>query len=439
MKILFLSHYFPPEVNAPASRAHEHCKVWVAAGHEVTLVTCAPNHPYGRVYDGFSNRRSDEVIDGVRVVRLKTFISANKGFLKRTLGFISYMLAVILAAPSLGKHDIVLSTSPQFFNGLAGYFVSRCKGLPWLLEIRDLWPDSILTVGAIRNKYLIGVLYWLEEFCYRKCDKLVVVTDSFRRHIVAKGIPETKISVIKNGVDFSTFNVGDNIADSEHAEVLSELDVPWLRNKFVVAYVGTHGMAHSLNSVLDAANKLKDHSHIHFLLVGDGSDKEALLKQRDKLGLMNVTMLDQKPKKVMPYIWSLTDLSLVHLKKDELFKTVIPSKIFEALAMEKPILLGVEGESADLIRDSGGGITMEPENAEQMAQIVLTLAKDPVQCQAMAAMGSNYVRKYFNRITLAENYLQLMLGMVRGSASHKPRYQDASPALLEAYRSNELK
>lgn len=407
LKILFLSHYFPPEVNAPATRAFEHCKEWVASGHDVTVVTCAPNHPFGVVYDGYKNDYVKEEVEGIKVIRLKTYVTANKGFLKRTLAYISYMIAVILASKSFGKHDVVISTSPQFFNGLAGYFVSRLKDIPWLFEVRDLWPDSILAVGAIKNKLIIRSLYKLELFCYRRANKIVVVTDSFKKYVLEKGIPESKIAVIKNGVDLKLF-------DSQKIESSHELerDFQSMRGKFIVSYVGTHGMAHALSSVLRAAKKLKAEKHIHFLLVGDGAEKSNLLKMKDEFDLGNVTMLDQKPKSLMPYIWHKTDLSLVHLKKDDLFKTVIPSKIFESLAMGKPILLGVEGESAEMINQSGAGITTEPENHDELAKNILTLSNNPDLMELMAKKGRLYVEGHFDRQNLAKIYEAHLLSLV---------------------------
>ncbi|MGD8885862.1 MAG: glycosyltransferase family 4 protein, partial [Gammaproteobacteria bacterium] len=181
MHIVFLSHYFPPEVNAPATRTYEHCKEWIRNGHQVTVVTCVPNHPRGKIYPGYKNRLYQvEEKDGIKVVRLWTYVTANEGFLKRTLNYISYKISAILATPFIGKADVVVSTSPQFFNGLAGYVVSRLKGAPWILEIRDLWPESILTVGAINNKHVIRFLEWLEMFAYRKADRIVPVTNAFK-------------------------------------------------------------------------------------------------------------------------------------------------------------------------------------------------------------------------------------------------------------------
>lgn len=436
MKILFLSHYFPPEVNAPATRAYEHCKAWVAMGHQVTLVTCAPNHPFGKLYEDYENRWQEEMVDGIRVIRLRTYITANKGFLKRTLSYISFMLAAIFWCGSFGRHQVLITTSPQFFNGLAGYFVSRLKRLPWLLEIRDLWPDSILAVGAIKNRSIINLLYKLELFCYKKCDRLVVVTDSFRHYMIGKGVPSSKITVIKNGVDLSLFNQNVELDPVDYQEKLPDVDIGYLKDKFVVAYVGTHGMAHHLETLLETASRLRGNPRIHFLMIGDGAEKERLLKLKQDLGLTNLTMADQKPKKLMPVIWRLTHVSLVHLKKDDLFKTVIPSKIFESLAMAKPIVLGVEGESAELVRESGGGLVVEPENAQQMADAISKLANDLALCERMGTCGSQYVRENFDRANLARTYEELIGSLLYGERVIAP---SSKVIRLDLYRTGEAK
>jgi glycosyltransferase involved in cell wall biosynthesis len=397
MRILFLSHYFPPEVNAPASRTWEHCKQWVKSGHQVTVVTCAPNHPRGVVFPGYRNKFFQrESVDGIDVVRVWTFVTANEGFLKRTINYVSYMAAAILVAPFLPKTDVVLSTSPQFFNGLAGYFVSRLKRAPWVLEIRDLWPESIVAVGAIKNRWAIRVLEGLEMFAYRAADRIVPVTDAFKKYMVNKGIEARKIDVLKNGVDLRFYKP---IEGSNSLAALLELD-----EKFVASYVGTHGMAHGLDVVLHAAKRLQHRTDIVFLLVGDGADRERLQALKEQLNVDNVVMLDQQPKEHMPMLWDLSDVSLVLLKKSDLFKTVIPSKIFESMAMKKPIVMGVEGEAQEIIEAAQSGICIEPGNAEALAGAVLALCDDAKRCSELGENGRKFVAKYYDRTVLAKSY-----------------------------------
>ncbi len=405
MNILFLSHYFPPEVNAPATRTYEHCKRWVEQGHTVTVVSCVPHHPIGEAYPGYKNKWwFEENKDGIRAIKIKTYITPNEGFFKRTFNYVIYMIMAILVAPFLPKSDVVISTSPQFFNGLAGYFVSRIKNAPWLLEIRDLWPESILAVGAIKNKVIIGLLEYLEYFAYRKADSIVPVTQAFKTHIVNLGLSEEKVSVIRNGVNLALF---------ESVPKNTLLANEWgLNDKFVAAYVGTHGMAHGLDTILDAAERLKDQPDIAFLMVGDGSERARLKQAVSDRNLSNIIMQGQQSKAKMPEVWTITDVSLVLLRRLDLFKTVIPSKIFESMAMSVPIVLGVEGEVKGIIEKAQTGLCIEPESAEQLAEALLELKENQALYKEVSARGRPYVSSEFDRKVLADQYLKIIEKLV---------------------------
>ncbi|MFT3931316.1 MAG: glycosyltransferase family 4 protein [Spongiibacteraceae bacterium] len=404
MKILFLSHYFPPEVNAPATRTYEHCRRWVELGHEVTVISCVPHHPMGKAYPGYRNKLiQTEYKDGIKAIKILTYITANEGFLKRTWNYVFYMIMAIAVAPFLPKADIVISTSPQFFNGLAGYFVSRIKRCRWVLEIRDLWPESILAVGAIKNPLIIRALEGIERFVYRKADHIVPVTYAFQRHISARGAHPDQITVIRNGVDLKFFE-----PQAKNNEFARQLGV---EGKFVAAYVGTHGMAHGLDLLIDTAERLRDREDIVILLAGDGAERSRLLKEVERRNLKNIKLLGQLPKTDMPKLWSITDASLVVLKKLDLFLTVIPSKIFESMAMKQPIILGVAGESAELIEESGAGLVIEPENINQLTDAILRLANSPELRQELGEKGRNYVASNFDRTVLADRFEQLVVGI----------------------------
>ncbi|MGH7773932.1 MAG: glycosyltransferase family 4 protein [Candidatus Binatia bacterium] len=404
MRILFLSHYFPPEVNAPASRTYEHCKQWVEDGFDVTVVTCVPNHPRGKVYEGYRNKLwQREEKDGVQVIRLWSYVTANEGFVKRTLNYISYMIAVILATPFLPKADVVVSTSPQFFNGLAGYFVSRLKRVPWVLEIRDLWPESIRAVGAIRNRWVIRMIEFMERFAYQKADRIVPLTNAFKRYMVERGISPGKIEVIENGVDLAFYRP---LCDEN--PLTGKLG---LKGKFIASYCGTHGMAHHLETVLEAARQLREYQDIVFLLVGDGAERERLVAMRSELRLGNVMLLGQQPKEKMPFLYALSDVSLVLLKESDCFKMVIPSKIFESLAMQKPVILGIEGESANIIEAANAGFCIEPENSKKLAELILELHDHPDLGAQLGRNGRRHVVQHYDRTILARRYEALLESM----------------------------
>jgi glycosyltransferase involved in cell wall biosynthesis len=373
----------------------------VKAGHKVTVITCAPNHPNGIIYPGYKNRiyQWDE-LDGIRILRVKTYLSANKGFLKRTLNYVSYMVSATLWSPLVKDVNVVVSTSPQFFCGYSGYIVSRLKRCRWVLEIRDLWPESIIAVDAITNRKVISLLEYLETFMYRNADRIITVTDSFKVHIMGRGINPKRISVVKNGADLERFSPlpKQNAFREQHG----------LNGKFVASYIGTHGMAHGLNTIFRAAELLKDQSRIVFLLVGDGAERKSLLKQKETRKLDNVVMLPQQERSKMPEIIAASDVNLVLLKKTNLFKTVIPSKIFEAMAMERPIVLGVEGESKSIVEEGECGLCIEPENADELVDMLLKLCGSSEMTAGLGKNGRRFVEKYFNRDVLASDYLALI-------------------------------
>lgn len=405
--ILFLTHYFPPEVNAPASRTYEHCREWCRLGHRVTVVTCAPNHPNGRLYPGYRNRlfqQSEE--DGIQVIRVWAYLTANQGVVRRTLSYLSYFASAILASPFLPRSDVVISTSPQFFCGLAGYFVSRLKRARWVLEIRDLWPESIITVDAIRNRRAIRMLEALEQWAYRKADLIVVVTRSFVRHVAACGIPREKIAVVMNGVDLTLFG-------PPPADVVAVRRSLGVEGRFLIAYFGTLGMAHRLETVLEAAELLRDEAGITFLIAGGGAARADLVRMQADKRLENVVILDQQPKERMPSLWAACDASLVLLRKSPLFATVIPSKIFEAMAMARPIILGVEGETCELVTAAGCGMPFEPENAAALASAARQLAGDPAGARAMGERGRRWVKEHGDRTRLARAFAKLVQDLPR--------------------------
>ena len=403
MHVLFLTDNFPPEVNAPASRTFEHCREWVKAGHRVTVITCAPNFPSGVVHAGYRNRLwQRETIEGIEVVRVWSYITANEGFLKRTLDYVSYMVGAVLAAPFVREVDLVVGTSPQFFTACAGAFVGAVKRRPFVFELRDLWPESIRALGAVRNERILDGLERLELFLYRRAAAVVAVTHAFKDDLIRRGIDGDKIFVVTNGVDLTRFEPAprDEALAIEHG----------LTDKFVAGYIGTHGMAHALETLLEAAAHLReapDAAHIRILLLGDGASKKALKAKAREMGLTSVLFLDSVAKDQVGRYWSLLDVSVIHLKDAELFATVIPSKLFEGMAMGVPVLHGVRGESAMIVEREGVGLTFEPENAQALADGLLALAKDEAGRRAFAARAVQAAPRY-DRAVLADDMLRIL-------------------------------
>ena len=401
MKILFVSNYFPPEVNAPATRLIEHARQWVKDGHQVEVLTSVPNFPEGRVYDDYKNHFSFDDQEGIRVARVPMYVTRNKGTIKRTLSFISFMLSSCWYARKLSaRPDVVIATSPQFFCAIGGYVISKMKRAPFILEVRDLWPESIVAVGAVKRNAIIRFFEKIELFLYQRANHIVVVTNAFKRFIVKKGIDENKISVIKNGADLTTWS-----QPLDEKKLESMRDKLGLKGKFVISYVGTIGMAHRADVLLEAAQQCTD-PEIMFVVIGSGAEREKLEKKATELNLPNFKLLERVSKSEVRYIMALTDVSIVHLRASPLFKTVIPSKIFEAMATRTPIVLGVEGESKEIVEEAGAGLTIQPENVSQLVESVLRLKMDPTLYAQIQNDGQRHVQNYYDRSVLAKKYME---------------------------------
>lgn len=405
MKILFFSHYYTPEGNAPATRVSALCERWAQAGHDVTVVTCPPNVPNGIVYDGYANRRTSEVINGVKVERVKLYIAANKGAVKRMFNFVSYFLKALLAAMRMPKPAVVIATSPQIFCGYAGVWYKRLRGVPLVIEIRDIWPESMGAVGANIPKIAYWGLEKIERAMYRKCDRLVTVGEGYLERLAEKGVPREKMSIVMNGTDLAVYQPGE-----KNAELLKKYG---LEGKFVVSYIGTVGMACGLEVVLEAAEILgrkehKDRKEVVFVIVGDGAHRENLEAEAKKRGLSNVVFTGRQPKSSMPDWVSSSDANLVHLKKTELFTTVMPSKIFESAGCKRPIIMGVDGFAKKLVMDAQAGLDMMPESADSLVACVEKLASDPALCSRLGENAYTNIAKVHNRDKQAEDYLKTL-------------------------------
>ena len=398
MKLLFLTDNFPPEVNAPANRTYEHCKEWVKAGVDVTVITGVPNFPTGKVYNGYKNKLyQTETVDGIKVIRVWTYITANEGFSRRILDYISYGFMAFITGLFV-KADLIVATSPQFFTAVSGWMLSIFKRKKWVMEVRDLWPESVLAVGAMKRNVVINFLERIEKRLYLSADHIIVVTDAFKHKINQRGISLEKISVFKNGVNLEVFKPGPKPS--------ALLEKHQLEGKFVFAYIGTHGMAHGLAFVLEAINKIKDSNpEISFLFVGDGAEKKNLVKKAEELNLTNAIFLDSVPKNQVVDYLNLMDAALVNLKRSEVFKTVIPSKIFEAAALGKPILLGIQGEAEAIIEEYQAGFSFSPEEESAFLNGVKRMALERESYVAYQR-GGILLAKDFDRKEIAKLLLE---------------------------------
>ncbi len=400
MRILFLTDNFPPETNAPATRTHEHCKKWVEMGYQVTVITCFPNFPNGKVFEGYTNKiYEEENIDGINVIRVWSYITENNGFVKRIIDYISYAITSFIFGLSI-KTDLIIATSPQFFTAISGRVLSFFKRTPWVMEVRDLWPDSIAAVGSMdKTSKSFKLLKIIESHLYFNASKIIVVTNSFKNYLITEHqITPEKIGVFKNGI------IINNLKKPKLNDVIALKESLGLENKIVISYIGTHGLAHGLKFILESISKISN-PDLHFLFIGDGAEKQNLIDYSNKFHSKNFTFLESVTKINIPLYIDSSDYSLVNLKKSDEFKNVIPSKIFENIAMYKPILLGVEGESKKLINDYGVGVCFEPENEKSFLN-----ALDDIQKLDKVSFKLNCDKMLvdFDRNIISENLIRFI-------------------------------
>lgn len=412
MRILFLSHYFPPEVNAPANRTSEHCRQWAAAGHEVHVVTGVPSHPAGIPFAGYKRGwHQQEQIDGVHVHRVWTHLAPNRGVIRRTLNYLSFVPTAVFRAWRLGRFDVIVATSPQFFCVVAGRIAAAPRRTPWVFELRDLWPESIHAVGALRPSLALRLLESLELRLYAHASAVVCVTQSFVSNLERRGVDGRKLRYVPNGIAPDFWASGSRDAGRARLGVRP--------GEIAVTYTGTIGMAHGLETVLHAARLLETSlPHVRFFVVGDGAELAHLKARATESGQSNVTFTGQQPRGGIADILAASDISLVTLKPAETFKAVLPSKMFEAMAAGKPIVLAVEGEARELVERADAGLPVPPGDAVALARAVAQLAQRPGLREQLGRSGCAFVAREFNRAIWADRYLDILADASRTSAAH---------------------
>ncbi|MFS0864578.1 glycosyltransferase family 4 protein [Fredinandcohnia sp. 179-A 10B2 NHS] len=402
MKIVLLCHYFPPEIGAPSARLYEMARHWVELGNDVHVVTCFPNHPTGIIPDEYQGLKyKHEIMDGINVHRNYVYATPNKGFIKKTIGHISFMFSsVFISMRKIKNPDVVVTSSPTFFSIFSGYWYSLRKRVPFVLEVRDLWPAAMIELGVMKRGFLTNILEKMEMFFYRKSKKLIMVTKSFKENVVSRGIESEKVHVITNGVNQDMF-----YPKGKNSNLINKYD---LENKFVISYVGAHGISQNLSSVLKVAECLQEYNDIQFLFVGEGAEKEKLKNITRDQKIKNVIFIDSQPKESIPEFYNTSDICLIPLKNIELFKTFIPSKMFEIMACGVPIVASVDGEAANILKESKGAEVVKPDNVNEIKDAILKLKNDKILYEKRKENGPTFVEQNFTRKKLAEKYLEIL-------------------------------
>lgn len=405
MKILYVSQYYAPEMGAPAARVSELAAHWVADGHEVVVLTAFPNHPTGKIHPDYRKKFRrvfySERRDGVSVVRCWLLPLPNRRSVERVLNYMSFCISSALRGLFVRRPGIVIGTSPQLLVGLSAWWIARLRRVPFVFEVRDLWPEGILAAGVGRDDSLFArTLTSVSSFLYKRADHIVVVSPAFETDLVSQGIDQSKISVVPNGVETEMFTPGESL------EWRRDHD---LEKSFVVSFVGTIGLAHGLATVLEAALRLRERApDVTFVVVGEGTER-VLLEQRARAeGLDNVCFVGQVPRSEVPEVLRASDCALVLLKDAAAYEKVIPSKMLEFMAAGLPIVLGVRGQARAILDEAGAGIAISPESVEELVEAILSLRGDAGRRDELGKSGRAFVTKRFSRLRTASDYLRLL-------------------------------
>jgi colanic acid biosynthesis glycosyl transferase WcaI len=418
VKILYVSQYFPPEMGAPAARAAELAEHWAQAGHEVSVLTGFPNHPTGVVPEEWRSRLRglvhNEKAGRVHVFRTWLWPLPNRKAHERMRNYASFCLSATLRGLTLPRPDVIIATSPQLLVGLSGWWLAFARQIPFVFEVRDLWPESLTAVGVGSEDTLLHhTLAGIARFLYERSDRIVVVSPAFQEPLIRNWrVPPEKIAVVENGVETALFAP---LPETANHALRREFGA---QEKFLVCYAGTMGMAHGLETLLDAAAQLRNSNpEVQFLLVGEGAEKERIKTLTQSRSLTNVCFLDQQPREKVAAIISASDACLVLLKKTDVFKTVIPTKMLEFMSCARPVILGVEGQARQIVEQAGAGLAIEPENAEALAQAVQQLAANRELAAAMGKKGREYILQNFSRSQTAEKYIRVLETVTAGTGN----------------------
>jgi colanic acid biosynthesis glycosyl transferase WcaI len=409
VKILYVSQYFPPEMGAPAARAAELAQYWARSGHDVSVLTGFPNHPTGVVPAEWRPRLRrliyNENVGGVTVYRTWLWPLPNRKAHERIRNYASFCISAALRGLTLPRPDVIIATSPQLLVGLSGWWIAFARQTPFVFEVRDLWPESLTAVGmGSEDSLLHHALSGIVRFLYERSDRIVVVSPAFQEPLTHNWhVPPDKISVVENGVETDLFMPQSQPANQA---LRRELEA---EGKFLVCYAGTMGMAHGLETLLEAASQLQQRNpNVQFLLVGEGAEKERIKGLAQSRRLASVRFLDQQPREKIAAIISASDVCLVLLKKTDVFKTVIPTKMLEFMSCARPVILGVAGQARRIVENAGAGLAIEPENAEALAEAIHQLASNRELAAALGQKGREYILQNFSRRQTAEKYIKVL-------------------------------
>ncbi len=407
MRLLIIHQYYLGKNDPGGSRFNQFVKYWSNKGHQITVIAGTVHYATGKKEDKYKGKWVVKEVesDNVTVYRTYVYSGYNVNFVGRLWGYLSFMVSATWAGLLSGKQDLILVTSPPLFVGVSGYILSRLKRIPYVFEVRDLWPESAVDTGVLTNKYVIKLAYILEGFIYKTAKLINVLTPAFRETLIKKkSVSPGKITMIPNGADLDIFHPG--VKNNWVREKYN------LKDKFVIMYIGAHGVANNLITIIQVAEKLKEYHDIVFMLIGDGMQKEMLVKEAAGRGLDNVIFVESQPKEKVVDFCNAADVCTAVLKKVDTFKTVYPNKVFDYMSSAKPIILAIDGVARELVEKAQAGIYVEPENVDQFKEAVLHLYNNRHLLDKLGENGYQYVKKHFSRYVLSEEYEKILTGLV---------------------------
>ncbi len=394
IRILFLTHYYPPETGGAAARISGLAKWLAKYGHAVSVITGFPNYPMGKIYPGYeSSSAKYEMVDGVKVYRAKVIAASYKSIIVRLLNYFTLLITSLwIGLRKRNQFDIIIASSPPLTIGILGHILSGIYRIPWIFDIRDIWPDVGVEAGIIKESSFIN--RWggkLANYLYKKADRIIPVTKSKKTKIVQYGFAEDKISIVENGID------SDIVEQSIIKDWRTEYN---LEGKFLLTYAGLIGKAQGVHYIIETARLLQDTDDIHFLVVGEGVNKEALVKRANSLQLKNVTFVDLQPKEMVPALLRSSDIGIIPLVNNNL-KDAIPSKLLEAWSCQLPVILIAGGEAQEIVTDIGGGAVLNSNDPKTIKKLIIELKDQPSKLEEFGLNGYNYVMENLDRKQLA--------------------------------------
>lgn len=414
MRVLILSQYYSPE---PVEKVHDLASGLVRSGHDVEVITGYPCYPHGKIYDGYRQRLSSrETLDGVAVHRIPQFPDHSRSIIRRILYYLSFALSAMVIGPFVVRRpDVVVVYQAALPVGIAGWWLSRLRRAPLVLDVVDLWPESVTASGLLNRPWINAAIRSVAKFIYRSAKRVNVVTEGFRRNLLEMGVPAEKLSVIENWMPTATYSLAQ--PDFEFAKQHD------LENRFVVMYAGNMGASQDLHTVLDAARLLREQPDIRFVLVGGGTQHEELSRRIKDESLVNVVLPGRFPPDRMPGLYAFANALLVHLKPDSLSDVSIPSKTFAYMASGRPVLMAVRGDGATFLEKNEFGVTAEPSNPSSLAQAVVCLRDMPVaQREAFGINGRNaFDQRYCSKVQI-ERFERLLMQAVGTNGSGVTSY-----------------